>query len=143
MPVTIQVPPEHHDGLLRVLLGLYGQKAERVNEAALAYLQNERDLAPLLSHRTELGELDSMLDQLGWRLNVSYETRPLTGEPHLLGEVVHARLTAVTEGLGEFVTDARGPADVERIERDLRQVRALLAAVREVHGTHRQARSAR
>jgi hypothetical protein len=131
--LTIDVPPEQHDDLLRVLLGLYAQKAEAVQSAAEDYLANEASLPALANQRAELASLDALLDQLGWRLNEAPEPARVTGERHLLAALSFGALHTAVEDLGESVSaPAPGPREVEAIGRVLRRVSALFALLQTI-----------
>jgi hypothetical protein len=132
--LTIEVPTDQRDDLLRVLLSLYAVSADALHHACNEYVRNERALDPLLAHRAELAAIDGLLDQVGWRLGIAREPARLVGEPQLLSEVARGALDTAVDELSEQISEA-GPsaADVDAIGRALRHVRALLRLLEAVH----------
>lgn len=132
--LTIDVPPDHRDDLLRELLRLYSLKAEAVHRAADDYLSNERSLDPLLDHRVELTLVDSVIEQVGWRLNEPSRAVRLTGDRHLLAEISRGALHNAVSDLAESLADAgAGPRDVEAVGRSLRRANGLFNLLRTVY----------
>jgi hypothetical protein len=132
--LTLDVPPDRRDDLLRVLLSLYSLKAEAVHLAADDYVNNERSLPALIDHRAELAAIDDLIEQLGWRLNLPAHPARLTGDGHLLAEVSHGALDDAVDDLRESLsTPAAGPKDVESIGRLVRRVNALFALLQTIY----------
>lgn len=131
--LTIDVLPDQRDDLLRVVLGLYAQKAEAVRGAAEGYLSNEASLPALANQRSELASLEALLDQLGWRFHEPPDPARVTAERHLLAAVSFGALHTAVEDLDESVSAAApGPKEVEAIGRVLRRVSALFTLLQTI-----------
>lgn len=134
--LTIEVPTEHRDDLLRVLLHLYAVSTDALHHATNDYLNNERALDPLLAHRTELAAIDALVDQLGWRLHVAGSPARLVGEAHLLSEIAHSALDTAVNDLCASLSEADSGLDrVAEIARSLARANALFHLLEAVHGT--------
>lgn len=133
--LTIQVPSDRRDDVLREVLSLYSLKAEEVHRAVDDYLANERSLPALIHHRAELASIEGLIEQLGWRLNAPPSPVRLTGEGHLLAEIGHGALDNAVDDLGESLSiPSAGPKDVQAIDCALRRVNALFELLQAIYG---------
>jgi hypothetical protein len=124
--VTVTVPPDRGDAVLEALLTRYRAQAEDLRAATAAYLDDRRDVAPVLEHREELAEIEGLLDLVGWRFGPRGGTVELVGPPGLVRAVVHGSLVAVAEAF------ARDVERYERAEIDLAHLRVAADAVAEL-----------
>jgi hypothetical protein len=125
-PITIDVPSDQRDDVLRELLGLYGVKAEAIYHAVDGYLTAEEPVDGLLCHRAEMAAVDSLIEQLGWQRGGSSRAGRISGERHLLTEISHGALRSAVEELNTTLSRAaEGTAEVEAIGNGLRRSTAL------------------
>ncbi len=132
--LTIHVPPDHRDDVLRALLGLYAVKADALHYAVDRYLQGEGSLEPLLGHRSGLAVTEALIEQLGWRLNAPPERARLTGDNNVLAEIARGALDSAVHELGEALSKTGGEApNVEAIGWRLRRVTGLFELLQVVN----------
>ncbi len=132
--LTLEIPPDRRDDLLRVLLSLYSLKAEAVYQATDGYLSDERLLPALIDKRAEFAAIEGLIEQLGWRLNLPPGPARLTGDGHLLAEVSHGALDDAVDDLRESLSiPTAGPKDVEAISRVVRRVNVLFALLEAIY----------
>lgn len=124
--LTIDVPADRRDDLLRELLNLYWVKADALHDVTGRYLQDERSPDAVLAHRAELASIDALIEQLGWRLGACAGGTRLVGDGHLLAEIGRGVLHRAVDDLVESLSNTGlGPENVEAIGRSLRRVMSL------------------
>src|SRR5437763_14003976 len=109
--ISIEVPPERREGLLRELLAYYGVKAEAIFYAVDHYLDGDEPVQSLLRHRQELAAIDALIDRLGWELDRSAPAISLSGDRDLISQACRGALANAVGDLNSALERAGGGAD--------------------------------
>lgn len=134
-PLTIQVPEPHRAELLHELLNLYAIKADALHHTASAYVNERGGVDRVLADQFELTALHSLIEQLGWRLDIPVRAEELTGEEYLITEAVRAVFHNAVRELGDRTETAgsRPQRIVEAVAPAIRRVSSAFGLVRQTH----------
>ena len=102
---------------------------------ASEYLTERGNVDRVLTDQFELTALHSLIEQLGWRLDIPIRTHELTGEDYLITEVVRAAFNRAVSELSDR-TETAGPRPeriVEAVAPAIRRVSSAFGLVRQTY----------
>jgi hypothetical protein len=133
--LTIQVPEPHRAEFRRELLNLYAVKADALHHTASAYLSERGRVDRVHADQFELTALHSLIEQLGWRLDIPVRAYELTGEEYLIIEVVRAVFHRSVSELSDRAETAgsRPERIVDAVAPAIRRVSSAFGLVRQTY----------